>query len=363
MPTSFQIDTNFLDHIKPTVRRMSAYTVEGGQDAEVKLNQNENPYDLPEWLKREIVETFMKEPWNRYPSTFPHAAILRYAEFINVPKECVIMGNGSNELIYTIFLATLHRHASVLIPAPSFSLYDKVAALMEAEILHVAMTPTLDFDTEQILEEAHRSRPNLIVLSTANNPTSRSMKFEDIERIVSQTRSLVLVDEAYAEFSRERSALELLESYSNVIVLRTLSKAFSMAGLRIGFAVSNPMLTAELLKPKIPFASTRLAEIAVIKVLENYHLVRATIEQILSERKRLMQALRTISQIQVLDSDANFLIMMVEHPKAIFEALKAKGVLVRNVSKYPMMEHCLRISIGSPEENNRLLAALTEIFG
>ncbi|MFN3386772.1 MAG: histidinol-phosphate transaminase [Candidatus Thermochlorobacter sp.] len=363
MPFSFQLDANVLDHIKPSVRALSPYTVEGGQSAEIKLNQNENPYDLPDWLKREIMEAFLKEPWNRYPNTFPEEAIARYAQFINLPKECIMMGNGSNELIYTIFLATLRPTASVLIPAPSFSLYDKVAALLEAERLHVAMTPSLDFDTEQILEEAHRSQPTLIVLSTANNPTSKSMKFEDVERIVAEVRALVLVDEAYAEFSRERSALELLENYPNVIVLRTLSKAFSMAGLRIGFAISNPMLAAQLLKPKIPFASSRLAEIATIKVLDNYHIIQETVQKVLAERERVFRALCAIAPIQVLESDTNFLIVMVPHPKETFHALKAKGILVRDVSKYPMMERCLRIGIGLPEENDRLLEVLTELFG
>ncbi|MCS7013530.1 MAG: histidinol-phosphate transaminase [Chloroherpetonaceae bacterium] len=361
MAFSFQTEHIFLECIKPAVRQMSAYTVEGGQYAGIKLNQNENPFDLPEWLKREILERFLQEPWNRYPSTFADEAVAQYANFIGVPKECVMMGNGSNELIYTIFLAILRRTASVLIPAPSFSLYDKVAALLEAEILHVAMTPSLEFDTEQILEEAERSAPALIVLSTANNPTSRAMKFEDIARIASETRALVLVDEAYAEFSRERSALELLETHPNVIVLRTLSKAFSLAGLRIGFAISNPALMAELRKPKIPFASSRLAEIAVIKILEHYSLVQASVKQILSERARLLCALREIPRLRALESDTNFIIIQVEQPKQLFEALRAKGILVRDVSKYPLMEKCLRISVGTPEENDHLLSELRQL--
>lgn len=362
MALSFQTEDAFLECIKPAVRQMAPYAVEGGQYAPIKLNQNENPFDLPLWLKREILEAFLQEPWNRYPNTFPEEAIACYAEFIGVPKESVMMGNGSNELIYTIFLATLRRTASVLIPSPSFSLYDKVAALLEAEVLHVAMTPELEFDTEQILEEAERSNPTLIVLSTSNNPTGKAMKFEDIARIASETRSLVLVDEAYAEFSRERSALELLKTHSNVMVLRTLSKAFSLAGLRIGFAISNPRLMAELRKPKIPFASSRLAELAVMKVLEHNAIIQASVKMILQERERLLSELRKIKQIRALESDTNFIIVMVDEPKQVFEALRTKGILVRDVSKYPLMQKCLRLSIGTPEENNRVLEELKRLF-
>jgi histidinol-phosphate aminotransferase len=362
MMKAFQTDDDFLENINPAVREMSAYKVDGGQTASVKLNQNENPFDLPSWLKLEILNEFYKENWNRYPDIFPNEAITRYAKFLGVPKDCVMMGNGSNELIYTIFLATVRKSASVLIPSPTFSLYEKVAALTEASVIKIGMTDELKFRVGDIIEEAERSRPNLIVLSTANNPTAQSMTLEDIERIAAETQALVLVDEAYHEFSKQRSALELIENYSNVIVLRTMSKAFAMAGLRVGFAVSNPALTAELLKPKIPFASSRLAEIAVIKVLDNYHVVKETIDTILKERDRMTTAFRDIPKLKLYESDANFFVIEVEAPKEIFEALKSNGILVRSVAAYPQLEKCLRVGIGTPDENDKLLGELKKLL-
>jgi histidinol-phosphate aminotransferase len=356
------IDQEFLENINPAVREMSAYIVGGGQSAEIKLNQNESPYDLPAHLKLEILNAFYSEAWNRYPDVFPSQAIERYSQFLGVPKECVIMGNGSNELIYTIFMATLRRGASVLIPSPSFSLYEKVATLLEADVLKVAMTAELEFQVKEIIEEAERSRPNLIVLSTSNNPTSKSLAIEEIEDVLANTRALVLVDEAYIEFSKQQSALKLLDRYSNLMVLRTFSKAFGLAGIRIGFAIANAPLTAELLKPKIPFASNRLAEITVVKVLENYHLVQETVSAILQERERVYGELKKIQSIKTHESDTNFFILEVENPTRIFNELKAKDVLVRDVSSYPLMEKCIRVNVGTRQENERFLAALNEVM-
>jgi histidinol-phosphate aminotransferase len=355
MLQQFNIDQRFLDNINPAVRKMGPYTVSGGQVAEIKLNQNENPYDLPDWFKRKILDEFYNESWNRYPQLLPKEAIKRYAAFLGVPEECVIMGNGSNELLYTIFLTTLWRGASVLIPSPSFSLYETIADILGADVLKVAMTAELEFQVDAIIEEAKRSRPNLVIISTPNNPTSKSISYEEIERIVSEAKGIVLVDEAYIEFSRQRSVLDLIYDHSNLVVLRTMSKAFSLAGLRVGFAISNPALMSEIMKPKIPFASNRLAEITLINLLDNYQMVEESVRVILNERDRVSGALRKMSGLKLHDSDTNFFIIEVSDPKRLFETLQGKGILVRNVSGYPMMEKCLRVNVGTPVENDRFL--------
>jgi histidinol-phosphate aminotransferase len=180
--------------------------------------------------------------------------------------------------------------------------------------------------------------------------------------VLANTRALVLVDEAYIEFSKQQSALKLLDRYSNLIVLRTFSKAFGLAGIRIGFAIAQAPLTAELLKPKIPFATSRLAEIAVVKLLENYHLVQEAVSAILQERERVYSELKKIQSIKTHESDTNFFILEVENPTRIFNELKAKGVLVRDVSSYPLMEKCVRVNVGTREENERFLAALNDII-
>lgn len=344
--------------LNPALEHIGAYKVEGGQEAEVKLNQNESPFDLPVWLKERILEEFRQEHWNRYPDILPYRGMAAYASFLGVTPESVIMSNGSNEMLYTIFLACLGAGRKVLIPQPSFSLYEKLALLLQAEVVEVPMHSDLEFDADAIIEAAEREKVDFIVLSTPNNPTGKSLSHDEVERIVAAADAIVLVDEAYIEFSRESSALDLIDRYPNVIILRTMSKALALAGMRIGFAISNPELMAEITKPKIPFASGKLAEITLSAVLENYSLVTEAVSYILTERQRLQHALAGIAGLEAFESDTNFLIIRVGNASEVFTRLKDAGVLVRNVSGYPLMENCLRFNVGLREENDRLLDLL-----
>jgi histidinol-phosphate aminotransferase len=352
---------DFRAMLNPALEHIGAYKVEGGQEAEVKLNQNESPFDLPMWLKERILDEFREEQWNRYPDILPYRGMAAYASFLGVTPESVIMSNGSNEMLYTIFMACLGAGRKVLIPQPSFSLYEKLAHLQQAELVEVPMHRDLSFDADAIIEAGVREKVDFIVLSTPNNPTGKSLSHEDVERIVEAADAIVLVDEAYIEFSRERSALDLIDRYPNVIVLRTMSKALALAGMRIGFAISNPELMAEITKPKIPFASGRLAEITLSSVLENYSLVTEAVSYILAERQRLQDELAGIAGVEAFESDTNFLIIRVGNASEVFARLKDAGVLVRNVSGYPLMENCLRFNVGLREENDRLLDLLKSL--
>jgi histidinol-phosphate aminotransferase len=346
-------------HLNPALQKIGAYEVEGGQEAPVKLNQNESPFDVPMWLKEAITGEFVREPWNRYPDILPYRGIEAYAEFLGVPAGRVIMGNGSNELLYTIFMACLGPGRKILIPEPSFSLYEKIALLMQADIVSVPMRRGLDFDTDSILLRAKAEDVDLIVLSTPNNPTGKSLSPDEIRRIALESGAIVLVDEAYIEFSRHPSVLPLLDGLPNVVILRTMSKALALAGMRIGFAIAQESLMAELTKPKIPFASNRLAEITLRHVLANYSIVKDSVSYILDERERLYGELEGMDGLQPFMSDTNFLIIRVADSRAVFQHLRSEGILVRNVSGYPMMEGCLRCNVGLREENRRLLDGLS----
>ncbi|WP_167599305.1 histidinol-phosphate transaminase [Chlorobaculum sp. 24CR] len=347
--------------LNPALEHIETYRVEGGQEAEVKLNQNENPFDLPGWLKEKILDQFRQEPWNRYPDILPYRGMAAYASFVGVSPESVIMSNGSNEMLYTIFMACVGAGSKVLIPQPSFSLYEKLALLLQAEVVEVPVRDNLDFDVDAMIEAAEREKVDFIVLSTPNNPTSKSLSHTEIERIVEAADAIVLVDEAYVEFSREQSALDLIDRYPNLVVLRTMSKALALAGMRIGFAIANPELLAEISKPKIPFASGRLAEITLLDVLENYSLVTDAVKYILAERERIEAELAGILGVEAFESDTNFIIIRVANASEAFKKLKEAGVLVRNVSGYPLMENCLRFNVGLKEENDRLLALLKSL--
>jgi histidinol-phosphate aminotransferase len=344
--------------LNPALQNIATYKVEGGQQAEIKLNQNESPFDVPMWLKEEIVGEFIKEPWNRYPDILPYRGMHAYAEFLGISPESVMMSNGSNEMLYTIFLACLGPGRKVLIPNTSFSLYEKLALLLQSQIVSVPMLPNLDFDTEAILRTAQDEAVDFIVISTPNNPTSKSLTFDEVRLIAESSDAIVLVDEAYIDFSRQRSILELINELPNLVVLRTMSKAIALAGIRIGFAIANPTLMAEIAKPKIPFASSRLAEITITKVLANYSLVTDAVSFILHEREKLYAALCSIEGVEPFESDTNFLIIRVSNANVVFQSLRSAGILVRNVSNYHLMENCLRFNVGLVDENKRLIENL-----
>jgi histidinol-phosphate aminotransferase len=350
--------TNLLN---PALQHIAVYKVEGGQQAAIKLNQNESPFDLPLWLKEDILGEFQREPWNRYPEILPYRGMKAYADFLGVPVESVMMSNGSNEMLYTIFLACLGPGRKILIPEPSFSLYEKIALLLQSKIVGVPMRPGLDFDVEAILKAAREEKVDFIVLSTPNNPTSKSLSLDEIRSIAGSVNAIVLVDEAYIEFSRQRSSLELVSEMPNIIVLRTMSKALALAGIRIGFAISNSLLMQELSKPKIPFASGRLAEITLMHVLANYTLVKDSVSYILHQREKMYEELLSIEEVEVFSSDTNFLIIRVGDASSVFRTLQKEGILVRNVSGYPLMENCLRFNVGLVEENLRLVRKLQAI--
>ena len=344
--------------LNPALQNIATYKVEGGQHAEIKLNQNESPFDVPMWLKEEIIGEFVKESWNRYPDILPYRGMQAYADFLGISPDSVMMSNGSNEMLYTIFLACLGPGRKVLIPDPSFSLYEKIALLLQSQIVTVPMLANLDFDTEAILRVARDEAVDFIVISTPNNPTGKSLTFEEVRLIAQSSDAIVLVDEAYIEFSRQRSVIELIDELPNLVVLRTMSKALALAGIRIGFAVASPVLMAELAKPKIPFASSRLAEITLAKVLANYSLVTDAVSYILHEREKLYAALFSLEGVEPFLSDTNFLIIRVGDAGALFQSLRSEGILVRNVSGYHLMENCLRFNVGLVDENQRLIEKL-----
>ena len=347
--------------LNPALKTIAAYRVEGGQQAEIKLNQNESPFDVPMWLKEEISKEFIRESWNRYPDILPYRGMLAYADFLGISPDSVMMSNGSNEMLYTIFLACLGPGRKILIPDPSFSLYEKIALILQSEIVFVPMRSDLDFDVEAILRTAHDDAVDFIVLSTPNNPTGKSLTFDEVRLIAQSSDAIVLVDEAYIEFSRQRSVLELIDELPNLVVLRTMSKALALAGIRIGFAISNPLLMAEIAKPKIPFASSRLAEITLTKVLANYSLVTDAVSYILHEREKLYETLLHLDGVEPFLSDTNFLIIRVGNAGALFQNLQSQGILVRNVSGYHLMENCLRFNVGLVDENQRLIEKLRSL--
>lgn len=352
---------SFLQHIKPSVQQLEAYSVKSKPLSPdlIKLNQNENPFDLPDELKRELLEEFFKNSWNRYPDVFPTQLIEALSKQLHVPMESIIAANGSNELMYTALMAIVGKGAKVLIPSPTFFLYEKIVKILEGELISVLAKDDLSFNVEKIIAVAQQEKPSLIILNSPNSPTGQMLSAADVERIISSTDAIVLVDEAYIEFADFPSVLPLMQQYDRLIILRTFSKAFSLAGLRIGYLLAQPGLCSELLKPKIPFTVNNFSQFVAVALMQKKELVAERISYIKKQKQLLFESLQALNGIKVFPSQTNFLIFQVKkNVTALFEKLLAENVLIRDVSSYPMLNNTLRVNAGTEAENRAFLSAL-----
>ena len=352
---------SFLNLIKPAVRALETYAVKGKkiEPGLIKLNQNENPFDVPNDIKRELAEEFLSSHWNRYPDVFPLDLLKALSTYVQHPVEGIIAGNGSNELMYTILMATVGKGTKVLIPSPTFFLYEKAVRVFDGEVVPVMMMDDLSFATEKILETAKKEKPSVIVLVSPNSPTGQSISFDDVGRILRETASLVIVDEAYIEFSEKQSVQPLIKEFDRLVVLRTFSKAFSMAGLRVGYLLAQPSLCVELLKPKIPFTVNNFSASVAMKLMQRKKVVDERIVAVKAQKSFLLNSLRALDGVEVFSSDTNFLIFRTRHDAGtLFQALYGENVLVRDVSSYPMLARTLRVNAGTEEENKAFLSVL-----
>ena len=346
------------DVIKPEVRGLSAYTLQHF-DAGVKLDQNENPYELPTDLKREVAERVLRRPWARYPEFVPAAIIQALAQFTGWPGEGILVGNGSNELIQASLTVTLGPGRKLAVPQPTFTLYKLMARALQAEVDEILLdAERLTFDVDKLLEASRTSE--VVVVSTPNNPTGNLFDRDALVALLKNAKGLVLVDEAYHEFSGQ-TAFSLLPEHRNLVVLRTFSKAMAMAGLRFGYMMAHPEIAREVYKWKLPYNVNIFTLTAAELVTERRSLLNQAIADIIRERDRVFDELQKRASVRAFPSKANFILMKTARPAhRLFEALYSQGVLVRDVSSYPLLDRCLRVSIGTPEENDRFLVALDQ---
>ena len=348
-----------IERVRPSVRHEHPYVVGHPPEAEVKLNQNESPYDLPAVLKDELIERLREIPFNRYPAEQPERLRQALAERLGVEPEGVIIGNGSNELTYTLGMALIEPGGAVVLPRPMFSLYAKVARMSGARLTEVAPRADLRFDTEGLLQAIREEEPALVVVTSPNNPTGRALPLAEIRRLAEAAPGFTVVDEAYVEFGEEESALSLLDTCPGVIVLRTFSKAYGLAGLRLGFLVMRPALGRELMKARLPFMTSRLSEEVGLTLLGNEDLMAERIRMLKESTAALRSGLKAIDAVEVVPSQSNF--MLFRPPadaQALLRRLAEAGVLVRDMRGYPSLEGYLRVCAGTPQENKAFLAAL-----
>jgi len=343
-----------LQHIKPEVRQIAGYRLTS-YDCPVKLNQNESPFDVPDEIKDRILNAVRNQPWSRYPDSMPMELVAAIADYASVSPESIVVSNGSNTLAAVLLSVTVGPGSRVVMPSPSFSLYEQYTRVHGAEPVTVPLDENFEYNVGALINASEGA--TLVIVCSPNNPTGTALSRSDLQQLLEGTDALVLVDEAYAEFSGA-NVTTMLDRYPNLIVLRTLSKAFGAAGIRIGYLIAHPDIAAEVLKGKLPFNIGFFPAAAGLEILRHKDLIRERIASICSERDRVFAALEALSGVRPIPSEANFICMRLAEPGTVFTRLVELGVLVRDVTGYPNLHDALRVSIGTAEENNRFLEAL-----
>jgi len=352
-----------LRHIKPAVRDIRAYTLVA-RAARVKINQNENPWDLPDSVKRRVLERALVRPWSRYPDFDPRELTDALAADAGWRHDGVLAGNGSNELIEALLLVTVGPGTRVVIPEPTFTLYALLTGILGGDAVRVPLTERLRYDVDALVAARRESEAALTIVCSPNNPTGTTLSRAELERLCNAGDGLVVVDEAYHEFAGE-TAVPLLETHPNLVVLRTFSKAMALAGLRVGCLLASPDLVREVNKARLPYNLNFFAQAAALAALEERETLGGMVRRLVEEREALLRSLADVPGVRAWPSEANFFLLELEEasPKAVFEALYRRGVLVRDVTSYPMLSRCLRITVGTPEENETFLHALGAALG
>lgn len=353
--------SDFLHIIKPNVRRLAAYTLKPAK-ARIKLNQNENPWDAPREIKQETLRRLQDRAWSRYPDFVPRRLHERLAEHCGWTADGIVAGNGSNELIQALLMVTVSEGKRVLINEPTFALYRQISTVLGAEVVSLPLTSKLDYDIGALHSEIRSTQPEVTIICSPNNPTGCVISTPDLASLLKTADGLVAVDEAYVEFSDE-TAVGILKDYSNLVVLRTFSKAMALAGLRTGYLLAAPELVREISKAVLPYNLNVISQTAAEVAIEMYssHL-EPLIKLIRAERDRLFVELGSIEGLSPVASRANFMVVRSSiDPRRVYEELLARGILIRDVSSYPMLRDYFRVSVGTPGENDELLRALKEI--
>jgi len=357
--------TEALARVKPRVRALEPYRLRAHRPR-IKLNQNESPYDFPDDLKELVLAEAQRRPWHRYPSFQPTLVREAAAARHDWPVEGVLAANGSNELILATFLVSVEPGVRVGFPEPTFALYRLLAELLGAEVVPLPTPAPFALDADALIEAARRQRLDVLVVCSPNNPTGAALDADSLARLHDETDALVVVDQAYVDFGGA-DARPLLPGRPRLVVLRTLSKAFALAGLRAGYLLADPALVEQIDKARLPYNVNLVTELAAAAALRAADRLRPIVEEVRRTRARLLARLQALPGVEAFPSEANFVLFRLHPPapppEVVFARLLGEyGILVRDVSRGPHLAGCLRVSVGTPEETEAFLTALTAVF-
>lgn len=343
---SFELDKILRDSIK-ALKPYSSARDEFTGTADIYLDANENPFDTG---------------LNRYPDPYQQKVKQRIADIKNVRENQIFLGNGSDEIIDLIFRAVCApgKDEVICLP-PTYGMYQVSADINDIKVVTVPLTADFEINEPAVLE-AVNDKTKVIWFCSPNNPSGNSLDPESITRITNAFDGLVVVDEAYIDFSSSQSWIDFLDFHPNLIVMQTFSKAWGLAGLRLGMCFTSPQIVTVLNKIKPPYNINTLTQEKVLEALASVDEKNEKVDIILAERTKLGQALAELDIVKhIYPSDANFLLVKIDNADLIYRELVNKSIIVRNRSSVQLCDSCLRITIGTPKENTKLLEAINSI--
>ena len=349
------------DWIRPEIQQLPTYQVPEPGTA-IKLDAMENPYQWDDELKEKWLKVLHSAALNRYPDPQAKELKQQLRTVMQIPEPMeIILGNGSDELIQMLALSLNGQERVLLAPEPSFIMYRSLAQIVGMQYVGVSLEPQqFELDIFFMLEAVDTHQPALVFLAYPNNPTGNAFAIDDIEAIVENCSGLVVIDEAYASFA-DQTLISYLERYPNLLVMRTVSH-LGLAGLRLGFLVGSPQWLEQIDKTRLPHNINILTQLSAIFELENYSILEKQTEQIKQARTLLFKQLNQMAGVDVWSSQANFLLFRVADAITVFDNLKQQGILIKCLhGSHPLLDNCLCVTVGTPEENQAFLQALVSM--
>ena len=344
--------------IRDEIRALNAYHV-ADPEGMVKLDAMENPYRLPVELMSAIAARVTAAEFNRYPDPGARALKMQLRAVMQIPSGMeIVLGNGSDELIQMLALAVARPRAVMLGFGPSFVMFRMIAGFAGMKYVSVPLNADFSIAAEQTLAAIKQHQPALIFIAYPNNPSGNLFDADVVARIIDAAPGLVVVDEAYHAFAG-RTFMPRLAEFPNLLVMRTLSK-LGLAGLRLGLLAGRSEWLHHIEKVRLPYNVNVLTQLVAIEVLQHLEVLDSQAAAIRAERTRVLTELRRTSGVEAYDSDANFILFRVATAEQVFSGLKQRGVLIKNLhGSHPLLAQCLRVTVGTPEENTRFMSALT----
>lgn len=345
------------EFVRPEVRKLVPYKANHMPQC-ITLDANENPFPWPAGMRKKLFSENLA--FNRYPDGMAQDLKQAIAGYVKLSPQGILVGNGSDELIQLLLLTFGGVGKSLIIHPPTFSMYQISARLTDTAVVEVPLIEGLYLDVMQMLQAAQSPEVNVLIVCNPNNPTGSLFPREDILQLVRESGKIVLVDEAYAEFSGETLIPEL-DNYPNLVILRTFSKAFGMAGLRLGYLLGQPETINLINRVRPPFNVNSLSQKAGVMALDYLTEYQKQIQSIKTETRKLFERLSKVPDVLVYPTKANFILFKPKDSDRWAKELLKRGFLVRNMGDLPILGKCLRISAGLPEENEVFLKAVAEI--